>query len=103
MKTLSTFTYHKKQCLQKKRRLAKVSVFLLVWCIMIGLTIFQGSIAQGENKAMQTVVVNSGDTLWTLAKRYAPTDQDLRSYVEQIRNQNNLSQSIIYPGQTLDL
>jgi hypothetical protein len=47
------------------------------------------------------VVVQSGDTLWTLAREYGPADQDIRAVIGDIRTLNRLDGSLIRPGQVL--
>ena len=55
------------------------------------------------NKEIITVRVKSGDTLWDYAKQYAPSGMDIRSYILEIVELNDLSSSEIYAGQILDL
>jgi len=47
------------------------------------------------------VVVEPGDTLWSLAERYGPADDDTRRVVYDIRKTNHLTGSLITPGQVL--
>lgn len=48
-----------------------------------------------------TVVVKSGDTLWSIAKKYYP-NSDIRRKIFEIKQTNNISDHI-FPGQTLEL
>jgi len=48
-----------------------------------------------------TVTVTAGDTLWDLAQKYGPRDQDLRLTVHEIMEENRLRGAAIYPGQRL--
>ena len=81
MKTLAALTYNKSKRRQKRQRLAKALIFLIAWCFMLLIDVSEGSIARGERQTLQTVVVSGGDTLWSLAQKYAPDNQDLRSYI----------------------
>ena len=47
-------------------------------------------------------VVSAGDTLWSLASRYAPSE-DPRTYVHEIQLLNDLEQAQVFPGQRLTL
>jgi nucleoid-associated protein YgaU len=49
-----------------------------------------------------TVVVQSGDTLWSIASSVAG-DDDVRAVVDQIQRVNRLSGSDLEPGQVLQL
>ncbi len=44
------------------------------------------------------VKVEPGDTLWALAARYAPENADLRMYIYQICEINNISADTLYAG-----
>lgn len=47
--------------------------------------------------------VKSGDTLWDLAKKFSPENQDIRKSLYEINTLNNLSSSEIYPGQIIKI
>ncbi len=46
------------------------------------------------------VSINSGDTLWTIAEQYMPSDMDIRKAVHIIKNVNDID-SQLQPGQTI--
>jgi nucleoid-associated protein YgaU len=50
--------------------------------------------------AQRTVVVQPGDTLWSIAREVAP-DEDVRITVYEIRKLNGLSDAMIASGQVL--
>jgi LysM repeat protein len=52
-----------------------------------------------EPVATQSYEVQSGDTLWSIADAY--TEGDPRDLVAQIRQLNDLSTTMLQPGQTL--
>lgn len=74
-----------------------VAVFLLTtgFCI--------GKFAKAENEPSQTytdtVTVQSGDTLWSIADECGACDN--RVFVTQVMKMNDLDSAIIYPGQQL--
>ncbi|MCR3922345.1 MAG: LysM peptidoglycan-binding domain-containing protein [Firmicutes bacterium] len=103
MKALSTYTYRKSQMEKKRQKLLKVAIILLVWSVVIGMTFLNNSVAVGETRLPKTVVVETGDTLWTLAQSYLPPRTDIRDYLTVVKKHNQLSGPIVYPGQLLEL
>jgi nucleoid-associated protein YgaU len=51
---------------------------------------------------VQSVVVQPGDTLWSIATGVAGTD-DVRAVVDRIEHLNHLEGTLVVPGQVLDL
>jgi nucleoid-associated protein YgaU len=51
---------------------------------------------------VQSVVVQPGDTLWSIARDAAGTD-DVRQVVDQILDRNGLQSTVLVPGQVLEL
>lgn len=49
------------------------------------------------------VTVMPGDTLWGIARDYSGPEVDLRGVVDDIMRTNNLSSSVVLPGQVLKL
>jgi len=68
---------------------------------LLALSIGLARVAEGEAPgAYETVTVQSGDTLWTMAaQRYPGTDVRVKIY--QIEQANQLSGEVLYPGETL--
>lgn len=58
--------------------------------------------AQGSSVAAGSVVVQDGDTLWSIAQRVRPT-RDPRQVVDQLERVNHLHSATLSPGQTLKL
>jgi nucleoid-associated protein YgaU len=51
---------------------------------------------------VQSVVVQPGDTLWSIATEAAGTD-DVREVVDRIQELNGLDDTVLIPGQVLEL
>lgn len=49
----------------------------------------------------QTYIVSDGECLWDIANIYCPDGMDRRHYIDLIQDKNDLSNSIIFPGQRL--
>ena len=72
-------------------------VFVAALAVMVALS----RVAQG-GEAAATVVVQPGDTLWTIAAERYPGD-DPRARIDEIERLNNLSSPVIVVGETLRL
>lgn len=48
-------------------------------------------------------IVKSGDTLWSIADEYAPKGTDKREYIFNIKKDNGLATSEIYPNMVLEI
>ncbi|MGY1858134.1 LysM peptidoglycan-binding domain-containing protein [Modestobacter sp. SYSU DS0290] len=77
--------------------------------VAIGLGVAAGAVAvvAAEEPALQlagavTVVVQPGDTLWSIAGDVAP-DEDRRAVVDAIRDRNDLDDVVLHPGQVIEL
>lgn len=49
----------------------------------------------------KTHIVDSGQSLWVIAKQYAPPQIDIREYVNEIKLLNQLETNILFQGQRL--
>lgn len=78
-------------------RSVTIIVFLLI-------TLFSTSIAKTNIEA-ETIsyIVCKGDTLWTIAKDYKEDGKNIRQYVYEIKELNNMTNSNIYEGQILKI
>ncbi|MFD1884272.1 LysM peptidoglycan-binding domain-containing protein [Paenibacillus wenxiniae] len=63
---------------------------------------FQHFVIADEASAMrQHVIVNEGDSLWAIASQYKAPGADIRDYIAEIRDENNLNTSDIQSGDVL--
>jgi Tfp pilus assembly protein FimV len=75
------------------------AVVLLALCVSLGFAV----VAHGGSAAQEaTVVVQPGDTLWSIASEHYPAD-DIRARVEAIERANGLHSPVIQTGETLRL
>ena len=78
--------------------------FITVITILIVLIITLSSLSFAKAKVeTEEYVVSAGDTLWSIACEYKKTGQDVREYIYELRQLNNLNDCIIYPGQVLKI
>lgn len=54
-----------------------------------------------ENREIGTIVVSSGDDLWSIAEEYKPSWMDAREYIYEVKELNNMFTSYIYAGEQL--
>ena len=59
--------------------------------------------AEPEDDKYITVVVQSGDTLWTLAREYGPKDQDVRQTIYEICRLNDIQASDLKAGDQITI
>ena len=87
--------------LRSDRALRHVYRWALVLVAALAVMLALSRIAQG-GEAAATMVVQPGDTLWTIAAARYPAD-DTRMRVDEIEQLNNLSSPVIGVGETLRL
>jgi len=75
-------------------------ILILALFFIAVFTIFAHS---DEPLRVTTITVNSGDTLWGIARKYGDQDTDPRNTVQVIRELNQLDDPKIYPGQKLKI
>lgn len=56
-----------------------------------------------ESSDQSSVVVYSGDTLWSIATEHASNREDKRNYINKIMKLNQLTSTVIKEGQVLKL
>lgn len=64
---------------------------------------FSGMAESADHTDSIEVVVKPGDTLWQIANQYYDDRFDTRLVIAHIKAHNNLTESIIHPGETLQL
>ena len=52
-------------------------------------------------KYYTSIEVQKGDTLWTIAQQYAGDDADYASYIEEVKDMNQLTSDTIHAGEYL--
>jgi LysM repeat protein len=59
------------------------------------------TIPLGSNPLYETHTVDSGQTLWFIAKQYVPTTMDIRDYIDELIELNQLDTNVLFVGQRL--
>jgi len=69
--------------------------FLFLLSLVIFTVIYTASVSGYREPEYQSIIVNSGDTLWSIAERYG-NDSNIREYIYNVKKINNLESSIVY-------
>jgi hypothetical protein len=85
-------------------RRGRLVVLVLLLVLVGGLTALAAAPgeASGRPAARATTVVRPGDTLWSIARRYAPA-RDTFETIDEIRRLNGITDYTVHPGQQLAL
>lgn len=77
------------------------SIAILIFLLI---ALFNISIAKTNSEAeIIDYTINKGETLWNIAKEYTPDNKDIRQTIHEIKQLNNMTDSTIYPGQTIKI
>jgi hypothetical protein len=92
--------------LTRRGRLVLLAALLVLLTGFVGLVAVPGLAASasggGAAALAPAVVVQPGDTLWSIAQRHAP-GQDPFDVVDEIRRLNRITDYTVHPGQRLAL
>ena len=88
--------------LRKEKQRARRNRILLVFTIVFALFCIT-AYAWGDEKKVtyEEVIVNQGDTLWSIANQYTPASKDVRKTVHAIKKTNDCRDNVLYPGDVL--
>ncbi|SFS60943.1 cell division suppressor protein YneA [Marininema halotolerans] len=73
----------------------------LIMVMILGFWAFIGDSQASEHDAYQTIEVKAGETLWSIARLYGDSNEDVRKTVDLIQEANHLDTAMIQPGQKL--
>ncbi len=82
----------------KFRFISFVTVLILAVVFTATSVLGYARAAGSDDHEYVTIQVQSGDTLWELAKEYGPKDQDVRKTVFEICKLNNIQASELRAG-----
>jgi hypothetical protein len=85
---------NKKYVLKGKGRF---TVTIIVVLTIILSAFFANTVYGYKKPSFKVITVKSGDTLWDIAKKYSD-NKDIRKYIYDIKEVNNLNSSFIYEG-----
>ena len=81
-----------------------LSAAFIFSCVFGTMTVFnKDNAALSAYEQCETVVVMSGDTLWSIAHEIEGGKTDTRVIINDIIKKNNLKNAEVYAGQTLEI
>jgi len=93
----------KYRIVNKVRFTAFVTTLVLISVIAIsGLFGFSDVSASGEQEYI-SYYVESGDTLWDIAKTYGPSDMNIKQFIYLIEKHNNTNANTLQAGQIIEI
>lgn len=98
-------TKEKKNSKCRKRQLIRAAILAagILLFLLLGGSISAASAGQKKTEVYYTSVqVEAGDSLWSLAQKYAPQYSDINEYVNTLRQVNRICrEDRLLPGQIL--
>ena len=93
--------FNKYRVTHKSRFIIFTGVFLLL--VMSAFSTITGAINASGSSAnvYETVTVQPGDTLWSIAERHMDDSKDIRKFIYEIKKLNNVSADTLTAGQKL--
>ena len=80
----------------------KTKIIIIFLCLILITAIAISCRADVQTERFE-YIVKPGDTLWDIASEYAPKNMDKREYIFNIKKDNGLKRSEIYPGMVLEI
>lgn len=80
-----------------------ISVLLILICVLIFSFTLQINAKENKEtekiKCYSSILIEEGDTLWSIAKEYKPSENvSLTSYIKEIKKINSLNSDTIHTG-----
>lgn len=83
----------------KLKSITTISILLFALFLLLGNTTAHAD----KEKEVICYTVSQGETLWSIAKQYIDEKTDIRKYIYEIEQLNNMETATIYAGQTIQL
>ncbi len=97
---MRTSSKYRRLIRQRKLRKQRSVAFLVFMMVIVIATVAFSSNSNDENSVVP-VVVQRGDTIWSIAKEYKPDGVDINRFVYEISANNGIKDGNIYCGQTI--
>lgn len=81
----------------KKRFITAITIILVIFLAMSCFA------KEGKEIITEDYTVSAGDTLWSIASENCPSNMDIREYIYNIRQLNNIEDCIIHPGEVIQI
>lgn len=64
---------------------------------------FVNTVVKANSTSYEDYTVVQGDTLWSIASKNLKSGQDIREYIYELQEINNIENCMIYPGQVIKI
>lgn len=81
----------------KKRFISSISIMIIL------IISFLNCVSATKTVEYQDYTVVQGDTLWSIALENKRAGQDIREYIYELREINNMNDCLLYPNQTITI
>ena len=78
-----------------------MTAVILTICTLVGLAFGAYNASGSTEQSYETITIQAGDTRWSIAEEYAPAGQDVRNYIYEICDKNNIEAGDLIEGQDL--
>lgn len=78
-----------------------VTVLVLLFLLLSQLQMSQAVV--GESQKIITVEIASGDTMWSIARRYNYYNEDIRAVIYRIKRHNHMDSADIRAGESIEI
>ena len=101
----------KKRIVRDKKRFEKISyilatiinVFLILGLSFIFMSIIPKNTVSAGSIIYEEYTVSAGETLWSIASEHKNNNKDIREYIYELQELNNIKDCMIYPNQTIKI
>ena len=85
-------------------RIVNKKRFIISIVIIIALLISLFNLCFAKTEVVtEDYVVSAGETLWSIASENKKAGQDVREYIYELREVNNMNDCMIYPNQVIKI
>lgn len=83
--------------INKRKFITSILIFILAIISVLNFCFAKAEVETEE------YVVSVGETLWSIARENKKDGQDIREYIYELRQLNNLEDCVIYPNQVIKI
>ena len=84
-----------------KKQRQKALLFVMVFVAMVVTFVFNGNTNANEKYNVTSVTVECGDTLWSIAQEHKSDGKDIREFINEVSEFNQIDNASILIGQTI--
>lgn len=102
MATINSINKTNRRNRKRINRLQITVTLMLIITFLFLLTTLGNFNSYGDSETVYiNVIVDTGQSLWSIAEEYTPDHRDVRETIRLMVNANNIESTVIYPGDLL--